>query len=287
MVARHLDGPLFLTRLHQTAWRIGSQRQRRWIAAELFGIGTMILICASLGSGSPWHWHATAMLFGECLTAFFAVWIVHHDTPDSAGRTQRGAWINRLSYNMFFHMEHHLYPAVPTPHLHLLADRLDRSTKIEKRMVLPHPSPCHRRFIAQFNPTSDTIFNSTANGIWLKSGLAASAHPLLHLALDLIQSRLHRFWRKLRRSALLATHTISRYPAFMVIIRFPDEEAKRRALGCLPGRHSGKSWATGEMMVPEEALGFLAHQGVRFTVEGPATYEQIASLRVPVATEVQ
>ena len=72
----------------------------------------------------------------------------------------------------------------------------------------------------------------------------------------------------------------------MVIIRFPDEDAKRQALGRLPGRFSGKSWATGEMMVPEEALGFLAHEGVRFIVEGPASYEQIASLRVPVATEI-
>lgn len=72
----------------------------------------------------------------------------------------------------------------------------------------------------------------------------------------------------------------------MIIIRFPDEESKRRALGCLPGRYPGKSWATGEMMVPEEALGFLAREGVRFMVEGPATYEQIASLQNPAAAEV-
>ena len=72
----------------------------------------------------------------------------------------------------------------------------------------------------------------------------------------------------------------------MIIIRFNDAESKRQALGYLAGRYSGKSWATGEMMVPEEALGFLARQGVRFVVEGPATYEQIASLRVPTAHEV-
>jgi hypothetical protein len=73
----------------------------------------------------------------------------------------------------------------------------------------------------------------------------------------------------------------------MVIIRFPDEDSKRRALGRLPGHYPGKSWASGEMMVPEEALGFLAREGVRFMVEGPATYEQIASLRNPAAAEVQ
>ena len=44
----------------------------------------------------------------------------------------------------------------------------------------------------------------------------------------------------------------------MIIIRFPDDAAKRRALGALAGRFSFKSWATGEMMVPAEALSFLA-----------------------------
>jgi hypothetical protein len=73
----------------------------------------------------------------------------------------------------------------------------------------------------------------------------------------------------------------------MIIIRFPDDESRRRALGRLPRIFPGTSWATGEVMVPEEALGVLAKEGVLFTVEGPATYEQVASLRNPVAVEVQ
>ena len=60
----------------------------------------------------------------------------------------------------------------------------------------------------------------------------------------------------------------------MILIRFPNTEAKRRALSCLAGRFAFKSWATGEMLVPEDALPFLAVQGVAFAVEGPATYEQ-------------
>ncbi|MCI0540795.1 MAG: hypothetical protein L0Z50_36815 [Verrucomicrobiales bacterium] len=47
----------------------------------------------------------------------------------------------------------------------------------------------------------------------------------------------------------------------MVIIRFPDPESKRRALGYLARRFSGKSWATGEVMVPEGALPYLAAEG--------------------------
>jgi hypothetical protein len=60
----------------------------------------------------------------------------------------------------------------------------------------------------------------------------------------------------------------------MILIRFPNPDAKRSALGQLAGRFAFKSWATGEMLVPEDALPFLAVQGVPFIVEGPATYEQ-------------
>jgi len=60
----------------------------------------------------------------------------------------------------------------------------------------------------------------------------------------------------------------------MIIIRFSDPESERKALGYLPGRFSFKSWSTGETLVPEAALPHLAVQGVRFTVEGLAAYEQ-------------
>ena len=73
----------------------------------------------------------------------------------------------------------------------------------------------------------------------------------------------------------------------MIRIRFTDLEAKRRALGYLAGRFSFKSWATGEMVVPEPALPFLAREGIPFSVEGPATYEQlIPSVRNPPASAV-
>jgi hypothetical protein len=63
----------------------------------------------------------------------------------------------------------------------------------------------------------------------------------------------------------------------MIRIRFPDIESKRHALGRLAGRFAFKSWASGEMLVPEDALAFLAVEGIAFAVEGPATYEQNGS----------
>jgi hypothetical protein len=55
--------------------------------------------------------------------------------------------------------------------------------------------------------------------------------------------------------------------AGMILITFPTLEAKRAALCELAGRFDFKSWATGEMLVPEDALPFLTVQGVSFTVE--------------------
>ena len=82
------------------------------------------------------------------------------------------------------------------------------------------------------------------------------------------------------------TNAEGRVSPMNIIIRFPDNESKRQALGKLASRFSGKSWASGEVMVPDAALAFLAMEGISFTVEGPATNDRIASLRDPVAVEV-
>ena len=63
----------------------------------------------------------------------------------------------------------------------------------------------------------------------------------------------------------------------MVFIRTPNSEPKRIALGHLAGHFEFESWASGEMLVPEDALSYLAIQGVVFTVEGPATDAHIGS----------
>ena len=74
----------------------------------------------------------------------------------------------------------------------------------------------------------------------------------------------------------------------MIIIRFPDACAERRALGFLAGRFSFKSWANGETMVPELALASLAAEGISFFVQGPAKYEQLAAaVRNPPASAIQ
>lgn len=67
------------------------------------------------------------------------------------------------------------------------------------------------------------------------------------------------------------------YTLNMILIRFPNTDSKRAALAQFAGRFSFKSWVTGEMLVPEDALAFLAVQGIPFTSEGPPSYEQIGA----------
>ena len=73
----------------------------------------------------------------------------------------------------------------------------------------------------------------------------------------------------------------------MIVIRFPDSDSERKALGYLAGRFSFKSWASGDLIVPEPALAQLAVMGIPFMVTGPATYEQsIPTIRDPSTASV-
>jgi len=70
----------------------------------------------------------------------------------------------------------------------------------------------------------------------------------------------------------------------MVIIRFDDHETEKKALDFMVGRYSFKTWANGDLMVPELALGTLAAEGIGFRVKGPATYEHfLPALRNPAS----
>jgi len=122
-----LIGPWFPLRLHHTALRVGSAGQRRWIVAELAANAAWIGVVFGMLRWPALEYHVAAMAIGQCLTAFFAVWTVHHDAESRPvpARTIRDRLKARLTYSMFFHVEHHLFPAVPTRHLARLARRLD------------------------------------------------------------------------------------------------------------------------------------------------------------------
>jgi fatty acid desaturase len=122
-----VGGPAFAVRLHLAGWTLAGARARRWILAELIALA-LAAAGAVLIDWTPLRAHIVTMVIGQCFTAFFAVWTVHHDCEPIGriARTQRGWLKNLVSFDMFHHIEHHLFPAVPTCHLPELARRLDR-----------------------------------------------------------------------------------------------------------------------------------------------------------------
>ena len=142
-------GILFSIRTHAQALRSGSPRTRGWVHAELVLIAAVWL--AALVSDITWlRYHVAAMIASNALVGFFAVWSVHHGCDEKGvfARTERRAWTNRLTVNLLYHVEHHLFPAVPCNHLPELALRLDAVAPewTEKRVLsmelaLPNHSP--------------------------------------------------------------------------------------------------------------------------------------------------
>ena len=121
-------GIAFPFALHRAAWRLTDRDGRRWIAAEL--ALTAVLVVTALVAGVPQLTnHVGLMLIAQTLTGFFAVWTVHHDVDPERqiARTLRNRVKSALALGMFFHLEHHLFPTVPTCHLPALADRLEQA----------------------------------------------------------------------------------------------------------------------------------------------------------------
>lgn len=132
-----LYGPVHMFKIHQITWQIGSKKYRRNMILEI--ISALLFAGIAIYFGIHWLiYHIIIMIIGEFMMAFFAVWTVHHDTHDNPdfARTQRGGWKNKLTFSMFYHLEHHLFPAVPTIKLPELARRIDEAIpEIEKKQT--------------------------------------------------------------------------------------------------------------------------------------------------------
>jgi len=133
-----LHGPQFTLELHMTALRKGSIALRAKVIGELLLNVLWIAFVFGLSGSSVLRYHVAAMAAGQCLTAFFAVWTVHHhcDRTHHLARTLRNRIKNAITLDMFRHIEHHLFPAVPTRHLERLSQRLDLAAPELKRKVV-------------------------------------------------------------------------------------------------------------------------------------------------------
>ncbi len=130
-----LYGPIHMFLIHKITLQIGSTDYKKKVLLEMASVAAFVFLVFYFKIAFLIY-HVIVMIVGEFLMAFFAVWTVHHDTHDEPNfaRTQRTGWKNKVSFSMFYHLEHHLFPAVPTIKLPELARRIDEALpEIEKK----------------------------------------------------------------------------------------------------------------------------------------------------------
>jgi beta-carotene hydroxylase len=124
-------GPVFLVRLWWWAFRhsAGRRAARAWLLAE-----AAAPIIAVVGGVALWTrypallWYAAMAIIGSWVYPLLTVYLPHHDygdTPLTQTRTLRGRLIPAMFLELTYHLEHHLYPQVPSHRLAELARRLD------------------------------------------------------------------------------------------------------------------------------------------------------------------
>ena len=133
-----IGGGFFSIRIQWYGLTHGSKRARRQVAFDMLII-LSIFAAALLWSPAVLVYHVLVMLLANTLVGFFAVWSVHHDCDETIyARSERHPLANLLTFNLLYHMEHHLFPAVPTQHLPALAKRLEATApEWVQQSVLP------------------------------------------------------------------------------------------------------------------------------------------------------
>jgi len=133
-----LLGFLFTFKLHKSALQKSSKKQQTWIRAELALNAILLVIIWFFLESDVLKIHTALMIVFHAISPVFTVWSVHHGCQydEFNSRTSRNSVLNFLVYNMFYHLEHHLYPAIPTCHWPELSNRLDRAGLVNYKVVL-------------------------------------------------------------------------------------------------------------------------------------------------------
>ena len=124
-------GPVFLPRLWWWAFRRVGPRpdQRAWLLVEAAG-----MLAVPVAGVLLWPWtpavliYAVLVFVGCWVYPLLTVYLPHHDygaSPLTHTSSLRGRMIPALFLELTYHLEHHLYPQVPSHNLSRLSQRLD------------------------------------------------------------------------------------------------------------------------------------------------------------------
>ena len=124
-------GPVFLARLWWWAYQRQARRprQRIWLVVEALMPWIAITAGVLLWRVTPYVLlYAALAIVGSWVYPLLTVHLPHRkygDTPLTQTHTLRGHIVPALFLELTYHLEHHLYPQVPSHHLKQLAQRLD------------------------------------------------------------------------------------------------------------------------------------------------------------------
>ncbi len=128
LIATLICGPTLQIRLWIWAWK-NHPHHRKQLLLEATGV--FVLACSA---GIAMHWtivplvYAVLVVAGSWVFPLVTVFIPHNaegQTPLTQTRLFRGIWARLLAADHLYHLEHHLYPAVPHHNWRTLAVRLD------------------------------------------------------------------------------------------------------------------------------------------------------------------
>ncbi|ERL56517.1 fatty acid desaturase family protein [Psychrobacter aquaticus] len=142
-----LGGITYRFAIYRQGWHLSNRRNQRFIWLE-FGLIALIVVFALVLTvfqvsalkmlTQVLVYHLLIMILANASVGIIAVWSVHHDCDEAIARTERNPLVNLLTFNLLYHVEHHLFPAVPSNHLPELARRLDTAAPhLTKQHVLP------------------------------------------------------------------------------------------------------------------------------------------------------
>ncbi len=143
-----------------------SRRNRLLVVIDMVLISAVITT-AFITMHPVLMYHVLVMLVANMLVGFFAVWSVHHGCDELVyARSERHPLINLLTFNLLYHVEHHLFPAVPTNHLPELTKRLDNNApEWTQQPVIPVLASKTLRSIRTANVVSNKSTNDKGDNI--------------------------------------------------------------------------------------------------------------------------
>jgi beta-carotene hydroxylase len=122
-----LDGPLHVGRIWLWAFRRAPRRGWLYAEAAVVPVALAASIAVVAWTAAPLVYVALTIA-GGWLYPLLTVYLPHHDfgdEPVTQARTLRGRILPTLLLEQTYHLEHHLYPRVPSYKLPELARRLD------------------------------------------------------------------------------------------------------------------------------------------------------------------